>query len=60
MTGVLDDLEINEENALISEPKDIKGLANNIIKLIEDKNLLNKISSNIFKYRRVTRFKKYY
>lgn len=48
-TGVLDDLGIDGENALISEPKDIEGLANNIIRLIEDKNLLVKISSNGFK-----------
>lgn len=48
-TGVLDDLGINEENALISEPKDIEGLTNNIIRLVEDKKLLHKISSNGFK-----------
>lgn len=47
-TGVLDDLGINEENSLISEPKDIEGLANNIIRLIEDKKLLEQISKNGF------------
>ncbi|GAA0083794.1 glycosyltransferase family 4 protein [Clostridium sp. CTA-7] len=47
-TGVLDDLGINEVNSLISDIRDIEGLANNIIRLIEDKKLLEKISNKGF------------
>lgn len=48
-TGALLEVGKNNENSLISEPKDINSLANNIIRAIEDDNLRSKLSNNGFK-----------
>lgn len=46
--GCLLELGINDNNALISEPKDFKTMSENIIKLVNDVNLRKKISENAF------------
>lgn len=43
-TGCLIDIGINGKNVMISEPKDIEGMVDNIRLLIEDRELLEKIS----------------
>lgn len=45
-TGVISEIGINNKNCLISEPMDIKSLADNIITLIEDDKLKRIISNN--------------
>lgn len=45
-TGALEELGVNMENALISNTQDIEGLAKNLMRLVENKSLLQKISQN--------------
>ncbi len=45
-TGAVKEIGINGENMLISEPEDINGLANNLLKILKDNDLLERISNN--------------
>lgn len=45
-TGFVLDIGIQEKNMLISEPMDIEGMANNIVRLCKDEELLQRISEN--------------
>lgn len=47
-TGAIAEVATDYKDCLISEPMDIEGLSKNIIKLIEDDELRNKISQNAF------------
>lgn len=46
--GCIPDIGIHKETAMVCEPNDIEGLANNILQLVEDNELLKKISLNGF------------
>ncbi len=48
--GAVPDYTIPGETALVSKPKDIEALAKNIIRLVEDENLRNKIAENGYNY----------
>lgn len=48
--GAIPDCTIPGETALVSEPRDIKGLAQNIITLTEDENLRKKIAESGHNY----------
>jgi len=48
--GAVPDYAIPGKTALISEPKDVKGLAQNIIKLVENEELRNEIAENGYNY----------
>lgn len=48
--GAISNYITNEENGLLINPKSPDELASSIIKLIDDKNLLKKISKNSFKF----------
>ena len=48
-TGVIHEIGVDGYNCLISNTKDIKSLADNIVKLIEDDELRKNISSNGYK-----------
>lgn len=43
-TGALSEVGINNKNALISDPEDVRGLTENLMRLIEDKELRNSIA----------------
>ena len=45
-TGALDEIGKHNENSLICDPEDIEGLAKNLEILINDKNLLKKLSES--------------
>ncbi len=45
-TGGSRDYAIDQETALVSAPKDIEGLANNLIAVIDDKQLMARLSKN--------------
>lgn len=45
-TGVIPEIGVDSHNCLISNPMDIKGLADNIVKLIENDDLRRNISNN--------------
>lgn len=44
-TGAIKEIGINGVNTLVSEPGDVKALADNIYKILTDKSLLNRIST---------------
>ncbi|SFE32849.1 hypothetical protein SAMN04324257_01343 [Thermoanaerobacter thermohydrosulfuricus] len=46
--GCIPDIGIHRETAMVCEPRDIQGLANNILELVENEELLKKISFNGF------------
>ena len=48
-TGCLIDIGNNGNNALISKPGDINSMVNNIIRLIENRNLLARVAANGYK-----------
>lgn len=50
MVGAVPDYTISNETALVSPPRDPEALAQNIIRLIEDKNLRDKIAENGYNY----------
>ena len=45
-TGALDEIGIDMQNCLISNTEDVEGLANNLFKLVENRDLLRKVSEN--------------